>query len=90
MSTGISSRGTPTTNEKNAVSFATGNWNGGEAMASASAALTALKQLRSMWQSLKGLSAKDLAGAGGSGGGGGGSNTAKAFIKDLEKWYNWL
>jgi len=31
---------------------------------------------------------KDLAGKGGGGGGGGGD--PKAFIKDLEKWYNWL
>ena len=59
----------------------------GKAMASASAALAALKQLRAQWEALKGLSVKDLAGKG-AGGGGGGNN--KAFIKDLEKWYNWL
>lgn len=82
-------RGQALTNERNAVAFATGNMNGGPAMASASAALAALKQLRSMWQSLLNSSVKDLAGAGGSGGGGGGSDSS-AFIKDLEKWYNWL
>ena len=58
----------------------------GPAKASASAALATLKQLRSQWESLAGLSAQDLAGTGG--GGGGGSN--KNFLKDLEQWYNWL
>jgi len=57
-------------------------------MASASAALATLKQLRSQWQSLLGLSASDLAGTGG--GGGGGSSNTTAYIKELEKWYNWL
>jgi len=37
---------------------------------------------------LAGLSAQDLAGKGGGGGGGGGD--PKAFVKELEKWYNWL
>ena len=93
MSTGTSSRGTPTTNEKNAVSFATGNWNGGEARASVQSAISTLKKIRAMWKSLQNLSAKDLAGAGGSGGGGGGgsdSEANKAFLKELERWYNWL
>ena len=83
-----SGRGKAVTNERNAVSFATGNVNGGPAMASASAALAALKQLRAQWQALAGLSAQDLAGKGGGGGGGGGD--PKAFVKELEKWYNWL
>jgi hypothetical protein len=83
-----SGRGKTVTNERNAVSFATGNVHGGPAMASAGAALGALKQLRAQWESLKNLSVKDLAGKGGSGGGGGGNNGQ--FIKDLEKWYNWL
>jgi len=52
MSTGTSSRGTPTTNEKNAVSFATGNWNGGEARASVQSAISTLKKIRAMWKSL--------------------------------------
>jgi len=44
-----------------------------------------------MWQSLLTASVKDLAGIGGAGGGGGGSNSSNgAFIKELEKWYNWL
>ena len=79
-------RGKAITSERNAVSYAKGNVNGGPAKASASAALDALKQLRAQWQALKDLSVKDLAGKGGGGGGG----DPKAFIKDLEKWYNWL
>ena len=88
LKNGRAGRGKPITNETNAISYAKGNVNGGPAMASASAALAALKQLRSQWQALSQLSAKDLAGAGGGGGGGGGGN--KAFLKELEKWYNWL
>lgn len=87
-------RGTAVTNERNAVAFAHGNVNGGPAMKGASAALAQLKKLRSMWQSLLGASVKDLAGAAGSGGGGGGGKDdaaeRKAFIKDLEIWFNWL
>ena len=87
-----SGRGKAVTNERNAVAFATGNINGGPAMASASAALATLKQLRSMWQSLLNVPVKDFAGAGGGGGGGGGGNTGDIgnFVKELEKWYNWL
>ena len=81
-------RGRAITNERNAVSYATGNVNGGPAMASASAALHALRQLKAQWDALAGLSAQDLAGKGGGGGGGGGD--PKAFLKDLERWYDWL
>ena len=85
-----STRGRAVTNERTAVAFAQGNVNGGPAMASASAALAALKQLRSMWASLASASVQDLAGAGGGGGGGGGDKDMAAYIKELEKWYNWL
>lgn len=81
-----SQRGKAITNERKAVSYAKGNINGGPAKASASAALATLKQLRSQWASLAGLSAQDLAGTGGGGGGGGNKN----YLKDLEQWYNWL
>jgi hypothetical protein len=89
-------RGKAVTSEQNAVAFAKGNVDGGPAMASAKAALAALKQLRAMWKSLGSSSAKDLAGKGGGGGGGGGGSdkndiTARnSFIKDIERWYNWL
>jgi len=84
-----STRGQAVTNERNAVAFAKGSIHGGPAKASASAALAALKQLRAQWQAIEKLSAEDLAGKGGGGGGGGGGNNA-AFIKQLERWYNWL
>ena len=92
LTKGMSSgRGRAVTNERNAVSFATGNIGGGPAMASASAALAALKQLRAMWESLRNASVSDLAGAGGGGGGGGGGNKIvdpKAWVKTVERWYN--
>jgi len=82
-----SGRGKAVTSEKNAVAFATGNT--GPAMASASSALAALKELRAMWQSLKSVSVSDLAGAGG-GGGGGGDNAVdpSIWIDTVERWYN--
>ena len=82
-----STRGRAITNERTAVAYARGNIHGGPAMASAEAALAALKELRSMWAKLAGMTVKDLAGLGGSGGGGGGN---KAFLKELERWYNYL
>ena len=83
-----SGRGKAVTSEKNAVAFATGNT--GPAMASASAALAALKQLRAMWESLKGASISDLAGAGGGGGGGGGDKAVdpSIWVDTVERWYN--
>jgi hypothetical protein len=85
-----SERGRAVTNERNAVSFATGNVNGGPAMASAQAALNALKELRAMWEALKGASVSDLAKGGGGGGGGGGNKIVdpKAWVKTVERWYN--
>ena len=90
----ISGHGKPVTNERNAVSFATGT-PGGFAMASASAALAALKQLRAMWESLLNASAKDLGSQAGRGGGGGGGDEGKyvqptTTTADIQRWYNWL
>jgi len=91
----INGRGDPVTSERAATSFATGNARG-DAMASASQALAALKQIRAMWQSMLDASMKDLgakANSGGKGGGGGsnkGNKTNAAFIADLERWYNLL
>ena len=45
-------RGQAVTNERNAISFAKGNINGGPAQASASQALSALRTLRAQWKSL--------------------------------------
>jgi hypothetical protein len=88
LENGSSGRGQAITNERKATSYAKGNVNGGPAMASASAALAALKQLRAQWQALAGLSVADLAGKGG--GGGGGGKEIPGFIRDVERWYNWL
>jgi hypothetical protein len=92
LKNGKAGRGKPQTNERNATSLATGNVGGGPAMASASAALAALRQLRAQWQALAGLGVSDLAqkAGGGGGGGGGGKDKDAAFIRDVERWYNWL
>ena len=92
---GRAGTGKPVTNETNAVSFATGNVDG-PAMASASAALAQLRQIRAMWQALLDASIADLGakagmGKGGGGGGGRGGDTDNSAVPyDLEKWYNWL
>lgn len=90
LQNGSAGRGMAITNEKKATSMATGN-----AMASASDALTELKRIRDMWQALLDSSASDLgkkAGSGGGGGGGGGGkgDDPKAITHDLERWYNLL
>lgn len=89
-------RGTPVKSEAAALSFATGNVSG-PALASASAALAALKQIRAMWQSMLDASAKDLGsqagrGGGGGGGGGGGDDAEQptTTTDDIQRWYNWL
>lgn len=92
LSTGQAGRGRPVTNERNAVSFATGNASG-PAMASAAAALAALKNIRAMWQSMLNASLADMGQKGGGGGGGGGGKKNAidpGFIADLERWYNLL
>ena len=89
----INGTGTPVTNEKKAVALATGTT--GPAKASAQDALAELYAIRAMWQELLGKSAKDLgkkagSGSGGSGSGGGSEEEQKAYIHDLERWYNLL
>ena len=90
----INGTGKPVTNEETAVAFASGNFSG-PAKASAQEALNELIEIRAMWQSLLNKSSKDLgkkagAGSGGGGGGGGSNEENKAFIHDLERWYNLL
>ena len=96
MNRGHSTQGKPVTNEKKAVSYAKGT---GPAMASATELIAQLKDLRAMWESLLNMSASDFAkkaGSGGGGGGGGGGDGGgdpeqlKAYIHDLERWYNLL
>lgn len=59
LANGKGGRGTPITNEKNAVSYATGNVSG-PALVSAKQAIASLKQLRAMWQAMLTASAKQL------------------------------
>jgi len=95
LESGYSGRGVPVTNERNAVSFATGNVSG-PAMASASQALTALKNLKALWESLAKASAKDLGSQAGRGGGGGGKDENDKYKQptnvtaEIQRWYNWL
>ncbi len=97
LQSGSAGRGKAVVSDKKAVSLATGNTQG-PAMASAQAALAALKQLRAMWDALSHASISDLGSKAGLGksGGGGGKDKDKAlkldagYIKDLERWYNLL
>ena len=99
LENGSASRGHAVTNEHKATSLATGNASG-PAMASASAALAALKQIRAMWDAMLKASISDLgskAGLGKKAGGGGGNKDKgqvvkldSGYIRDLERWYNLL
>ena len=88
----IGGTGKPVTNERNAVALATGN--SGPAMASASDTIKKLLDIRAMWEGLTNLSSSDFAkkaGGGSGGSGGGGSDEEnKAFLHNLERWYNLL
>ena len=84
----VNGTGKPVTNERNAVAMATGTT--GPAKASASDALEELKEIRAMWQGLLNASAQDFSKKAGSGSGGGGGEDDKAFMHDLERWYNLL
>lgn len=88
----VGGTGKPVTNEKSATALAGGSVSG-PAMASASETLNELYKLRAMWESLVDFSPSDLAkkgGSGGGGGGGGGGQEDKAYLHDLERWYNLL
>ena len=99
LENGSAGRGHAVTNEHKATSLATGNASG-PAMASASAALAALKQIRAMWDAMSKASISDLgskAGLGKKAGGGGGNKDKgqvvkldSGYIRDLERWYNLL
>lgn len=89
LKNGSGGRGKAFTNERNATSLAAGNVHG-PAMASAEAVLSQLYAMRAMWQSLKDANLSDLAKKGGGGGGGGGDKEVAAFIRDVERWFNWL
>ena len=97
LSNGAAGRGTAFTSVKNALAYSKGT--SGPALASASAALNTLKQIRAMWQSMLNASMSDLgalAGSSGTKGGNGGGSTDKsiqtsaAYIAELDRWYNLL
>lgn len=85
LDNGKSGRGTPITNEVNAVSMARGNV--GPAKASADAALAMLKSLRAAWESLAGMTTAQLAGKASQNAGG---EDAKNWIATVERWYDYL
>lgn len=83
-------RGRAVKNERTSVALASGNTSG-PAMASARAALAALKQIRAMWQSMASASSKDLGSqagrnSGGGGGGGGGGDKDNKQDDKVEGW----
>ena len=83
-------RGRAVKNERTSVALASGNTSG-PAMASARAALAALKQIRAMWESMKTASAKELGSqagrnSGGGGGGGGGGDKDNTQDDKVEGW----
>ena len=92
LQSGMAGRGKPITNETNAIAMARGT--SGVAMASASEILAILKQLKSMWESLRSQSLKNLAALGTSGGdnssGSADPQQIAAYIKEVERWYNLL
>jgi hypothetical protein len=101
LSTGHAGRGKPITNERTAVSLATGTT--GSAMASASTILSELKSIRAMWEGMLKASLSDLGQLAGMGSksknknsDGKGSNSKPyntidaGYIADLERWYNLL
>ena len=89
LANGSTGRGKAITNEHNATSMATGNVSG-PAKASAAAVLEQLRQVRALWDAMANASLSDLAKKGGGGGGGGGNKQIPGFIRDVERWYNWL
>ena len=82
-------RGTPVTNERRAVAWATGNVTGPARAGGIDSAIEQLKTAREFWKGLLNqLSLSELmAGSGGHKGGGSG-NSIKAVTEELQEWYN--
>ena len=82
-------RGTPVTNERRAVAWATGNVTGPALAGGIDSAIEQLKTAREFWKGLLNqLSLSELmAGSGGNKGGGSG-NSIKAVTEELQEWYN--
>lgn len=82
-------RGTPVTNERRAVAWATGNVTGPALAGGIDSAIEQLKTAREFWKGLLNqLSLSELmAGSDGNKGGGSG-NSIKAVTEELQEWYN--
>lgn len=84
----INSHGSPVTDERTAVAFATGNVSGpAHANSNIDDAIAAVDAAIAMWQNILNASINDMLNASG-GGGGGGSDTIKAVTVELQEWYN--
>ena len=82
-------RGTPVTNERRAVAWATGNVTGPACASGVEKAIEQLKTARSFWEGiLNNLSLSDLMEGSGGHKGGGSGNSIKAVTEELQEWYN--
>lgn len=84
----INSHGSPVTDERTAVAFATGNVSGpAHANSNIDDAIAAVEAAIAMWQNIANASINDMLNASDSGSGGG-SDTIKAVTVELQEWYN--
>lgn len=87
LENGSAGRGKAINGENKAVALAKGT---GPAKASASEVLSYLESYKSLLESMKGASARDLANAGGGGGGGDDDKQLKNVTAEIQRWYNLL
>lgn len=82
-------RGTPVTNERRAVAWATGNVTGPALAGGIDSAIEQLKTAREFWKGLLNqLSLSELMSGSGGHKGGGSGNSIKAVTEELQEWYN--
>lgn len=82
-------RGTPITNERRAVAWATGNVTGPALAGGIDSAIEQLKTAREFWKGLLNqLSLSELMSGSGGHKGGGSGNSIKAVTEELQEWYN--
>lgn len=82
-------RGTPVTNERRAVAWATGNVTGPALAGGIDSAIEQLKTAREFWKGLLNqLSLSELMAGSGKNKGGGSGNSIKAVTEELQEWYN--
>lgn len=82
-------RGTPVTNERRAVAWATGNATGPALAGGIDSAIKQLETAREFWKGLLNqLSLSELMAGSGKNKGGGSGNSIKAVTEELQEWYN--